>query len=164
MIQLEEAIDKLKSSSPDAENHDLSELKFALSQRTTQSLEILEDAPLDIEEWVTEQQANEWVVRTVKLWFTLHSAYTKQDFVQFPAILDDQAFFAKAIDVLRLEVEDIATYVKKGGEYFQFTDDVLMRVHALITHLGGVENVNPQGDNTDDQLGAFMMFVIRDAC
>jgi hypothetical protein len=30
-MQIEEAIDKIKASSPDAENQDLSDLKFALS-------------------------------------------------------------------------------------------------------------------------------------
>jgi hypothetical protein len=106
-------------------------------------LEILEDAPLDIEEWIEEQKENEWVIRTVKLWFTLHSSYNKQDFVQFPAILDDQAFFAKAIAILKPEVDDIATYIMKAGNNFEFTDDVLLRLNALITHLGGVDQVNP---------------------
>jgi hypothetical protein len=44
---------------------------------------------------------------------------------------------------LKPEVEDIATYIKKAGDDFEFTDDVLLRINALITHLGGVDQVNP---------------------
>jgi len=34
----------------------------------------------------------------------------------------------------------------------------------LIKHLGGADQIDPQGDHTDDQLGAFMMFSIKDLC
>jgi len=31
-----------------------------------------------------------------------------------------------------------------------------------VKHIGGEEEIDPQADNTDDQLGAFMMFIIKD--
>ncbi len=44
-----------------------------------------------------EQAANNWVVRTVKIWFTLHKDYNKKDLAQFPQILDNSEFFSQAV-------------------------------------------------------------------
>jgi hypothetical protein len=46
---------------------------------------------------------------------------------------------------------------------FEFSDDTLFRVQCLIKHIGGADNINPHHDDTDNSVGAFMMFVIRDA-
>jgi len=35
---------------------------------------------------------NTWAIRTVKLWFILHQAHKDLPFVQFPSILEDEAF------------------------------------------------------------------------
>jgi hypothetical protein len=57
----------------------------------------------------------------------------------------------------------IVTYLTSSIEHFRFEDETLMRLQALIKHIGGDDCIDPSSDGTDDQLGAFMMFIIREA-
>jgi hypothetical protein len=40
--------------------------------------------------------------------------------------------------------------------------ETAFKVEKLIEHIGGADEINPQGDNTDDYIGAFLMYVIKD--
>ena len=46
---------------------------------------------------------------------------------------------------------------------FDFSDETLFKIQCLILHIGGTENINPHHEDTDSSVGAFMMFVIKDA-
>lgn len=71
----------------------------------------MQDSPFELEDWIAEQSENQWAIRTVKMWFTLHSQLNKNECAAFPQILDDKAFFEKAIDILRSEITSINEYI-----------------------------------------------------
>lgn len=41
--------------------------------------------------------------------------------------------------------------------------ETLFRVEALINHIGGTDYIDPQSEGSDDNVGSFCMFVVRDA-
>ncbi len=47
---------------------------------------------------------------------------------------------------------------------FDFSDETLNKVSCLIAHFGGVELIDPHGKGNDNSIGAFVMFIIKDAC
>lgn len=96
----EEEIAKLRESSPEAENQEIVNSNFALQKRSLNSLEVLNDTEFDAEEWLSSSSDNSWVIRTLKLWFTLHKGHNQQKWTQFPEILKDKPFFEKAQTVI----------------------------------------------------------------
>mmetsp|Transcript_19129 Transcript_19129/g.18259 ORF Transcript_19129/g.18259 Transcript_19129/m.18259 type:complete len:103 (-) Transcript_19129:20-328(-) len=54
-------------------------------------------------------------------------------------------------------------YIKKEPSNFVFDAGTCFKAQTLLKHLGGEDQIDPQADGTDDQVGAFMMFIIRDS-
>ena len=74
----EEEIDKLRKSNPDAEGQEVNNSNFALQKRSLNSLEVLNDTDFDADEWLSSSVDNSWVIRTLKLWFTLHKDHNQE--------------------------------------------------------------------------------------
>ena len=69
-MQNEEEIEELRVTNPDAEAQEVS-VNFELQKRTKNSLSVLQDEDFDIKEWIETSKENEWVLMTLKLWFTI---------------------------------------------------------------------------------------------
>jgi len=37
-------------------------------------------------------------------------------------------------------------------------------ISFLTEHFGGIEKIDPHGEGNDNSIGAFVMFIIKDAC
>ena len=72
LMNNEEEIAKLRTTNPEAENQEVTNSNFALQKRSLNSLEVLNDTDFDAEEWLSSHSDNQWVIRTLKLWFTLN--------------------------------------------------------------------------------------------
>jgi hypothetical protein len=57
----------------------------------------------------------------------------------------------------------LGKYIEEQAKNFDFSEQTLYRVQCLITHLGGVNLIDPSCGDSDSSGGAFMMFAIRDA-
>lgn len=67
-IKLNEAkIDKLLKTTPSCTSDNVG--AFHLREQTVNSLQILEDIPCDYTDWVDTEAENEWVSRTLKLFY-----------------------------------------------------------------------------------------------
>jgi hypothetical protein len=106
-------------------------------------LDIFKDAPFEVSDWIEENNKNTWVSRVIKLWFTMHKELGKLDYAQWPQILDDQPFFDKSTAHLNKVIKEVADYVEFEPVHFDFTPEVLMKLHYLQIHIGGVDNLNP---------------------
>mmetsp|Transcript_13112 Transcript_13112/g.9501 ORF Transcript_13112/g.9501 Transcript_13112/m.9501 type:complete len:119 (-) Transcript_13112:310-666(-) len=107
----ESNIQNIKDATPGVENIDPLEHKFTVSSRSLQSLEILEDCPIELEEWQQTQQENAWAIRTVKLWFAMHKDHKELDFVKFPQIMSDPDFIRQAVAELIDYKESMQVYI-----------------------------------------------------
>jgi hypothetical protein len=63
----------------------------------------LNDTGFDADDWIESSKNNIWVIRTLKLWFTLHKEHNNKPWTQFPEILKDAEFFEQVTPIL-LEV------------------------------------------------------------
>ena len=69
-MENEEEIEKLRTENPDAESQEIPS-EFTLNKRTKNNLSVLEDEDFDIPDWIDTSADNDWVVKTLKIWFTL---------------------------------------------------------------------------------------------
>ena len=135
---------------------------FELSQMAQESLEIIKDMGIDYDDWIESSSTNEWTIRTLKLWYSLLGE--QSSWAQWPAIFDDAEFMKNASQKIESEIPDLHGYLTKKPAEFKFDDfTVLIKVEALIKHLGGQSQVNPSADANDSSVGTFAMFVLRDA-
>jgi hypothetical protein len=74
----------------------------------------LKENEVEIDTWINEADENEKVKKILKIWFTLSSTYNKEEWCSFPMILDDEAFYAGAKEVLLREAEQL------GKIYFTY--------------------------------------------
>ena len=126
-------------------------------------MEILEDCPVVLEDWhkeITENE-NSWAIRAVKFWFTLHKEYNKLSFARLPNLLDDNLFIEEAIKALP-EGEYDKNFFVSETEKFELNVKTATICKLLVDHIGGTTEIDPQADGSDDSLGAYMMFVVRD--
>jgi hypothetical protein len=91
-------------------------------------LEVLNDTEFDATEWLDTSADSNWVVRTLKLWFTLHKQYNQQEWTQFPEILKDKQFFEEAQKVILSVGAEFGKYIEDSVKDFDFSDDTLYRV------------------------------------
>ena len=60
---------------------------------------------MDIDSWVNDADESEKVKKALKLFFTLSSAYNKEEWCLFPQVLDDEAFWQGARSALVNDAE-----------------------------------------------------------
>lgn len=89
VMKNEEEIGKVRNANPDADSQEIDNSNFVLQKRSINSLEVLNDTDFDAEEWLEASNDSSWVIRTLKLWFTLHKEHNDQAWTQFPEILND---------------------------------------------------------------------------
>ena len=130
----EEEIAELRTKNPDAESQEVS-LAFELNKRTKNSLGVLQDEEFDIKEWIETSQDSEWVIKTLKIWFTMVKATNDKEWVQFPQVLNNKEFYEEAKKEL-LKVQDgFYKYIEESVKNFDFSQQALFRVQCLINHL-----------------------------
>lgn len=57
----------------------------------------------------------------------------------------------------------MAEYIPNTVDSFDLNNlDNLLRIEALITHMGGPDHIDPDHDDNDSSVCTFMMFVIKD--
>ena len=62
----------------------------------TACIDFLQDSDVDIDSWLADAEESEKVKKVLKIFFTLTSAFNKEEWCLFPAVLDDEAFWAGA--------------------------------------------------------------------
>ena len=96
-------IKQILEAFPNAENEDDS-APFKMSTLCSDGLGILQELPLDYEDWVDKEANKEWVIRTLKIWFFLQKDFAViHPWASWPQIFDDAAFIKKAIN----EIEEV---------------------------------------------------------
>lgn len=58
-------------------------------------------------------------------------------------MLDDEAFFEKACEIIKTDGSDLGPYIEGAAKDFDFSDEVLFRAQCLIQHIGGAEVISP---------------------
>lgn len=83
-MSVEDQVEQIRSSHPDAEN-DKQQPPFAVSKHTRSScIDFLKDCDVEIDQWIDAADESEKVKRVLKLFFTVSSAYNKEDWCKFP--------------------------------------------------------------------------------
>ena len=153
-------IKTLSNAEPDAED------AFKLSEICSQGLEILQDCPIEFEDWSENSAEQEWVIRTLKIWFFMIKDFAViHKWASWPAILDDQAFIKKAKEIIEEKAsDDFYDYLLTAAEKLVLDDPAhLVKVECLIKHLGGTGAIDPHHSDGDSSVGTFMMFILKDA-
>jgi hypothetical protein len=142
---------------------------FVLRDTVVSSLQILEDIPCDFSDWQDTESENEWVIRTLKLFFFCQPAFVKQNvWAQWPRIFHskDADIFEKAGEELEDKADELETYLQDASREMEletYDGEKLARLECLIRHIGGAKECDPHGDKVDSSIGQFMMFVLNDA-
>ncbi len=58
----------------------------------------------------------------------------------------------------------VGEYFEKCAADFDFSPCNLNKIQKLIEHIGGIDCIDPHHMQSDSSIGAFMMYVIKDAC
>jgi hypothetical protein len=154
---------KIKSLSNETSSDDAG---FELSSICSQGLEILQDCPIDFEDWQSSSAEQEWVIRTLKIWFFMIKDFAViHKWASWPAIFDDQAFIKKAQEIVEEKAsDDFYDYLLTSAEKLVLDDPAhLAKVECLIKHLGGSAAIDPHHADGDSSVGTFMMFILKDA-
>jgi hypothetical protein len=97
VIKNEEQIENIRNGTPEAEKHEFNKDNFSLSKHTKSAcIEFLKETDIEIDSWINDADDNDKVKKILKIWFTLSATYNKEEWCQFPKILDDEAFYAGA--------------------------------------------------------------------
>ena len=131
----------------------------------SQGLEILQDCPIDYEDWSGSSSEEEWVIRTLKLWFFLIKDFAHiYKWASWPQIFDDNAFMKKAVSVIEEQAEDFHAYLQVTSTKLVLDDPAhLAKAECLLKHLGGSGMVDPHHSDGDSSVGTVIMFVLKDA-
>lgn len=138
---------------------------WEISEICSQGLEILQDCPIDFEDWSTTSAEEEWVIRALKIWFFLIKDFALiHKWASWPKILDDAAFIEKAKDVIEEQADDFYDYLLNNAEGL-ILDDVahLAKAECLLKHIGGTDAIDPHHSDGDSSVGTFVMFILKDA-
>lgn len=127
-MQNEEELGSLRSDHPLAEDQEIDNSNFTLQKRTLNSLEVLNDTDVDMEDWLSSSQDSSWVIKTLKLWFTLHKSHNKEGWTQFPQVLADESFFDNAKNALQSISVSFAKYIEDSVKEFDFSEETLFRL------------------------------------
>jgi len=155
----------LTSKNPDIAEKSKEVKKFELSKISTEGLEILEDIPIDYDDWEETAQEEKWVIRTLKLWFFMQKNFNVvHRWAAWPEIMSDKDFMKRAIAQIEDVVDDFSEYITEKIDNFAIHDPaVIMQLEVLLYHLGGFERTDPHHEDTDSSVGTFLMFAVRDA-
>ena len=101
----EELIETIKTSNPEAEGFQQAGA-FSVSKHTKSScIDFLKDCDVEIDQWIDSADESEKVKKALKLFFTVHESYNKEDWCRFPHILDDETFWAGAKQALQNDAQ-----------------------------------------------------------
>ena len=53
----------------------------------------MKEVDFDIDEWIESSEDNDWVIRTLKIWFIFQKDYQKLAWCNWPLIEDDGMFW-----------------------------------------------------------------------
>ena len=56
----------------------------------------------------------------------------------------------------------LIAYLNSGSEKYSFTPEAFAKIDTLIELYGGVELIDASHDDTDDGLGAYITYIIKD--
>lgn len=101
LVSIEEKIEEIRTSHPEAETTEPGKSTFTISKRSISSIEFLEDNEVDFDDWAKDVADNQWAQRTMKIFFSLNENHNKESWTLIPQVLDDAEFFPKAIDALK---------------------------------------------------------------
>ena len=73
-----------------------------------------------MEDWLSTAADSTWVIKTLKLWFTLHKSHNQEEWTQFPQILNDESFFQSAKGALENIGVSFAKYIEESVKEFDF--------------------------------------------
>lgn len=106
-------IAKINKERPDAASEKLA--PFKMSEKTLNSLQILEEIPCDFEDWEEAMKEGKWATRILKIWFSLLKNFSiVHKWAKWPEILNDVAFRSKAIKEVEDVIEELDTYLQKS--------------------------------------------------
>jgi hypothetical protein len=157
-------IQQILAAFPNAESEE-EKVPFEVTSICSQGLEILQDCPIDFEDWSSASADEEWVIRTLKLWFfCIKDFAVVHQWASWPQILDDTAFIKKAKDVIEEQQDDFYDYLQINTKKLLLDDPAhLAKVECLLNHLGGPSMIDPHHSDGDSSVGTFMMFIMKDA-
>ncbi len=124
----------------------------------------MKEVEFDIKEWLQLSESNEWVLNTLRLWFSFQTEFQNETWCRYPDIYDDKKFWAGCQPVLLSHIGNFSDYIESTSIVFDFSDETIARVSKIVELLGGIEGVDPHADENDNSIGAFLMFVLKDAC
>jgi hypothetical protein len=136
-----------------------------LTKISIEGLEILDEIPIDYDDWEESAPDEKWVIRTLKLWFFMQKNYNIVNrWAAWPEILSDKDFIKRAMAKIEEVVDDFGEYILEKVENFALDDPaIVMQLEVLLHHLGGPDLTDPHNDDTDSSVGTFLMFAVRDA-
>ena len=86
--------------------------KFALTKISMEGLEILEDIPIDYDDWEETAHEEQWVIRTLKLWFFMQKNFNVvHRWAAWPEIMSDKDFMKRAVTQIEDVVDDFSEYI-----------------------------------------------------
>lgn len=107
----EELISQLRQDNPDAEKQEFNPVNFQMSKHTkTACVDFLKENDVELETWISDLDDCDKLKKVLKIFFTLNSNYNREEWCLFPTILDDEAFYAGAKQVLLRDAELLSKY------------------------------------------------------
>jgi hypothetical protein len=101
---------RINKERPDAASEKLA--PFVMSEKTLNSLQILEEIPCDFEDWEELIKESKWATRILKIWFSLLKNFSiVHKWAKWPEILNDVAFRSKAVKEVENEIEELDSYL-----------------------------------------------------
>ena len=90
----------MRETHPNVENEPVETESFLITDKTSQTLQVMKEVDFDIEEWIESSEDSEWVIKTLKLWFIFQKEFADVHWCSWPYIEEDVLFWNKAKDVL----------------------------------------------------------------
>jgi transcription termination factor NusB len=149
-------IDKLLKTTPSCTSDNVG--AFNLRDQTVNSLQILEDIPCDYTDWVDTEAENEWVSRTLKLFYFSQKKFTMiNKWARWPDIFhtSDDKYFEKASKAIEDDVEELDQYLQdkcKEMDLQSMTAENMARIECLVELIGGIKMCDPHCDSVDSSI------------
>lgn len=165
LVKNSQMLASLKKAHPDCVEKSKETTPFELTKISIEGLEILEEIPIDYDDWEETAPEEKWVIRTLKLWFFMQKNFNiVHRWAAWPEILSDKDFMKRAMAQIEDVVDDFGEYIQEKVDCFAIDDPaVMMQLEVLLYHLGGADRTDPHNEDTDSSVGTFLMFAVRDA-
>lgn len=99
-------------------------------------MSILEEFPVEFDDWEEAAKNDSWPVRILKIWFTLAKNFTViHKWAKFPECLADDIYLDKAKTVIEEIVEELDSYLMttmEEADLDQLSTETLARIECLI--------------------------------